>query len=178
MAELKDKLITFAYLKKETDMPQNIEDLDLDSKVYQSQETLRMLMGDAFYQDFKTAYKANTFSTAYTTLYEYVKQYIAWQANEFWTVSANFKKTRSGFRVHREDNSDPATDVQMGAIIKEAKQKSQYYKMLLVDFLNNHSTDYPLYATSCHGNLTGNTFRISAVKKQHHKHCGCNRCRC
>ena len=177
MAELNDKLITFAYLKKETDMPQNIQDIDLDSKVYQSQETLRMLMGDAFYQDFKAAYKTNTFSTAYNSLYEYIKQYIAWQANEFWTVSANFKKTRSGFRVHREDNSDPATDVQMGAIIKEAKQKSQYYKKLTVDFLNNHASDYPLYQTNCNGDLTGNTFRISAVKKKHHSHCGCNRCR-
>lgn len=181
MAQLTDKLITFAYLKKEVDIPQNIEDIELDSKIYQAQETLRMVMGDEFYQDFLSKYKSNAFSTAYTSLYNYVKQYVAWQANEFWTIKANFKPTRSGFRVHTEDNSVVATDIQMATIIKDAKQKSQYYKTLLIDFLNGHSSDYRLYSANCGNNLKGNTFRISAVKNKnngHHHNCRCHRCQC
>ena len=178
MAQLTDKLITFAYLKKEVDMPQNIEDIELDSKIYEAQETLRMVMGDEFYQDFLSKYKANTFSGAYAALYNYIKQYVAWQANEFWTIKANFKPTRSGFRVHTEDNSVVATDIQMATIIKDAKQKSQYYKTLLIDFLNGHSSNYPLYFRNCSTNLSGNTFRISAVKNRHHNNCKCHRCRC
>jgi hypothetical protein len=177
MAELTDKLITFAYLKKEVDIPQNIPDLELDHKVYTAQELLRMLMGDEFYQDFLTKYKANTFSTSYLALYEYVKQFIAWQAHEFWIVKANFKLTRSGVRVHSEENSVAATDLQMASLIKDAKQKSQYYKMLLVDFLNAHSTDYELYTKNCGHDLNGNTFRISAIKNKHREDCNCRRCR-
>ena len=177
MAELNEKLITFAYFKKECDIPQNIPDLEIDSKVYQAQETLRMLMGDEFYQDYLLNYKNNTFTAVYTTLYGYVKQYVAWQTNEFWTVKANFKVTRSGFRVHTEENSVVATDIQMGSIIKIAKQQSQYYKKLLVDYLNGHSADYPLYLNNCHRSSTGNTFRISAIKNKHHKDCDCRRCR-
>lgn len=177
MAQLADKLITFAYLKNEVDIPQNIPDADLDHKIYTAQEMLRMLMGDEFYQDYLTNYKNNTLSAVYTTLYPYIKQFIAWQAHEGWIIKANFKPTRSGIRVHSEENSVAASDIQMATLIKDAKQKSQYYKMLLVDFLNGHASDYPLYSQKCHGNLSGNTFRISAVKNKHKENCDCSRCR-
>ena len=173
-----DKLIDYAYLKEEVDIPQNIENQDLEHKIYRAQETLRMLMGDEFYQDFLTNYKNNTLSAVYTTLYRYIQQFVAWQAYEFYVVKANFNPTRSGFRVHTEENSVVATDTQMAMIIKDAKQQAQYYKTLLVDYLNGHYAEYSLYNYNCGNNLTGNTFHISAVKKSHKHNCGCSRCRC
>lgn len=178
MAQLTDKLITFAYLKQEVDIPQNIPDEELDHKVYRAQERLRMLMGDEFYQDFLTKYKAGPFSTAYNALYNpYVKQFVAWQACVYWTVEANFKPSRSGFRVYTEENSSVVTDVQLSIIIKDRKQQAEYYVKQLVDFMENHSSDYPLYANKCGSNVTGNTFHISAVKNRAHDHgCSCGRC--
>lgn len=174
-----DKLITYAYLREEVDIPQSIEDAELEHKVYRAQEMLRMLMGDEFYRDFLTNYKANTLSSAYQALYSpYMKQFIAWQAHEYWAMKANFKPTRSGFRVHTEENSVATTDVQNSTILKDAKQQAQYYKTLFVEYLNGHSTDYSLYSQNCHGNLTGNSFHISAVKNKHDEHCGCRKCRC
>lgn len=174
-----DKLITYAYLKEECDIPIQIDEQELEHPIYQAQETLRMLMGDEFYQNFLSSYKDNSFSTAYTALYAYVKQYIAWQAYEFWIVKANFKPTRSGFRVMEEPNSTPATDAQMASLIKIAKQQAQMYKVKMVDYLNGHSSDYTLYSVNCNNNLTGNTFRISAVRSinKHGKDCHCRRCR-
>lgn len=177
MAKL-DKLITYAYLREECDIPQNIDDQEFEHKIYRAQEMLRMLMGDEFYQDFLTHYRASTFSAVYTTLYGYIKQFVAWQTHEYWVVKANFKPTRAGFRVHTEENSVVATDTQMGAMIKDAKQQAQYYKKLMVDYLDGHSTDYPLYANYCNHNLTGNSFHISAVKNKHREDCNCRRCRC
>lgn len=178
MAQLTDKLITFAYLKQEVDIPQSIPDAELDHKVYRAQERLRMLMGDEFYQDFRTKYKANTFTAAYTTLYNpYVKQFIAWQACVYWTVEANFKPSRSGFRVYTEENSSVVTDVQLSIIIKDRKQQAEYYVKQIVDFMENHSEDYPLYANKCGSNVTGNSFHISAVKNRQHDYgCTCGRC--
>lgn len=180
MAKL-DKLITYAFLKEEIDVPDNLPDGEFEHKIYRAQEMLRMLMGDEFYQDFLTNYKNGTLSSAYTALYSpYVKQFVAWQAHEFWSLTANFKITRSGYRVHTEDNSQAASDVQMGSIIKDAKQQGQYYKKLLVSFLNGNSANYPLYSNNCTGDLTGNTFHVSAVKNcsKHDHDCNCNRCRC
>lgn len=178
MAQLADKLITFAYLKGEVDIPQNIPDAELDHKIYRAQERLRMLIGDEFYQDFLINYKANTFSAVYTTLYNpFVKQFIAWQACVYWTLEANFKPTRSGFRVHTEENSVITTDEQLSIILKDRKQQAEYYAKLLVDFLGNHSEDYPLYGSKCGNNLMGNSFHISAVKNKRHDYgCTCGRC--
>lgn len=173
-----DKLITYAYLKEEVDIPQNIPDSDLEHKIYRAQEMLRMLMGDEFYRDFLSNYKANTLSTNYKALYEYIKKFVAWMAFEFFIVKTNFNITRGGVRVHTEENSVVASDVQMGMLIKDAKQQGQYYKNLLVDYLNDNYTLFSLYDNNCRTNLTGNSFHISAVKKNHHHNCKCNRCRC
>jgi len=166
MAKL-DKLITYAYLREECDMPENLPDKDVEYLIYRSQETLRMLMGDGFYQDFLTNYKNSTLSTVYTTLFAYIKQYLAWQTYEFWVPKANFLKSRAGFRVHIEPNSQAATDTQMATLIKDAKYQANYYKKLFVDYLNNHYSDYPLYEYSCRDDKTGNGFHISAVKNKH-----------
>lgn len=166
MAKL-DKLITYAYLREECDMPENLPDKDVEHLIYRAQEMLRMLMGDGFYQDFLTNYKASSFSTVYTTLFAYIKQFVAWQAYEFWVPKANFLKARSGFRVHTEANSVAPTDVQMATLIKDAKYQSQYYKTLFMDFLNNHCEDYPLYDCKCKDDKRGNAFHVTAVKNKH-----------
>lgn len=177
MAKL-DKLIDYAYMKEEVDIPQNIPDTDLEKKIYKAQETLRMLMGDEFYQDYKSNYISGTITGAYLTLQTYLDQYVAHQAYEFYTIQANFAPTRSGFRVHTEENSVVASDVQMATIIKDAKERAQYYKRLLVDFLNGNSANYPLYDSYCNTSNTGNSFHITAVSKKHAHNCGCNKCRC
>jgi hypothetical protein len=156
-----DKLITYAYL---CDLPTNIPNEEFDHKIHRAQEILRMLICDTFYQDFLTNYKANTLSAAYLALQPYINQFIAWQTNEFWFIKANFKPTRSGIRVHSEDNSQMASDLSMATLIRDAKQESQFYKNILVDFLGNHREDYPLYTACCHNSKTGNSFKISAVR--------------
>lgn len=181
MAELTDKLITFAYMRGEVDLPQNLPQEEFDGKITRAQERLRMLMGDGFYQDFLTTYKAsnknNPLTGAYASLYDpYIKQFIAHQAYVFWTLEANFKPTRSGIRVHTEDNSEAASDVQMSMLLKDRKQSAEYYAKLLTDFMDFHHTDYPLYRVNCIRS-TGNAFHISAVRRQHGHDCKCRSCR-
>lgn len=165
MAKL-DKFITYAYFKEECGLPEHFDNEDLEHKIYRAQETLRMLMGDEFYQDYLANYKNDTFSAVYTSVFPYIKQYIAWQAYEYWTQHANFKISNAGFRVHTENSSQPASDTQMAVIIKDAKYQGSYYKELLVGYLKNHNTDYPLYGYCCN-DKSGNGFHISAVKNKH-----------
>jgi hypothetical protein len=177
MAQLTDKLITFAYMKGEVDIPQNVESPELDHKIYKAQERLRMLMGDEFYQDFLTNKKNNTLSSAYQALFDpYIKQFIAWNAFVFWTIEANYKPTRSGYRVHSEDNSIAVPVEEMAILIKDRKQSAEYYTKLLVSYMDNHYLDLPLYDNKCR-NLSGNSFHITAVKKSHGHDCHCRKCR-
>lgn len=166
MAKL-DKLVTYAYVKDELDIPTNVPDQEFDKPITRAQEVLRMLIGDEFYQDFQTNYQANTLSASYTTLFPYIKQFLAWEAGEKWTLRANYKATRSGFRVHTEENSQVASDQAMAAIFRDAKAQSQFYKNILIGYLDNHSTEYELYNQGCHNKNVGNSFKISAVKNKH-----------
>lgn len=176
-----DKLITYAYLKEECDIPTQVPDAEFEHKIYRAQEMLRMIIGDEFYQDYLSNYKADTLSAVYTTLQPYIDQFVAWQTHEFWIVKANFHVTRAGIRVHEEENSVAATDAQMGMLIKDAKQQAQYYKNLLVGFLDGNYSDYPLYENRCATDKSGNSFHISAVsskdKYNHGKNCYCRTCR-
>ena len=160
-----DKLITYAYLREECDLPQNLDDSAVERHIYAAQEMLRADIGDGFYQDFLANSIAGTLSIVYNSLFNpYMKQFIAWKANEYWTVKANFNMTRAGFRVHSEENSVVATDTQMAEIIKDAKYKASFYKNLMLDYLDNHSTDYPLY-NSCHSKKS-NGFGITVIRKK------------
>jgi hypothetical protein len=180
MAEQDEKLITFAYLRQEIDVPQNIPDTDFDRKIKRAQERLRMIMGDSFYQDFVTQYKASTkqspMSDPYQRLYDpYIKQFVAHQTFVHWTLEANFKPTRSGIRVHTEDNSDAASDAQMSVLLKDRKQEAEYYAQLLMDFLNENHSDYALYNFRC-STRKSNPMHISAIRRHDHK-CTCRKCR-
>lgn len=166
MAKL-DKLVTYAYVKDECDIPTNVPDQEFDKPITRAQEVLRMLISDDFYQDFQANYQANTLSTLYQTLFPYIKQFLAWEANEKWTIRANFKATRSGFRVHSEENSTIASDSAMATIIRDTNSQSQFYKNILIGYLDNHSNDYPLYGDGCHNKNTGNSFKISAIKNKY-----------
>lgn len=173
------KLVDYAFVKTETNIPQNIPDEDLEHHLYLAQETDRMLMGDEFFRDYQSQYSAGPLTGAYLTLQPYMQKFLAWQTYENYTRTANFKPTRSGFRVHTEENSVVATDTQMSIIVKFAQQWAQYYKNLFIDYMDGHRTDYPLYNVSCGtSNVRGNSFHISAVKnKGSHGHdcrCGCN----
>lgn len=177
MAKL-TKLITYAYLKEECDLPKNLPDEELEHKILRAQDTLKMLLGSDFYADYVTKYEAGTISTNYPALEPFVKQYLAWQSHEFWISRANFKVTNAGFRVHTEENSVAATDIQMGGLIRDAKQETQKYKTFMMDYLNDNASSYPLYELECSTGNNGNSFHISAVKAKHREDCTCRRCRC
>lgn len=161
-----DKLITYSFLCEECDLPSHLPNDELEGKIYRAQEMLRAIFGDDFYQAFITAYKSNSFSSAESALYDpYVKQFVAWEAHANWITSANFKITRSGFRVHTEEHSTAASDAQMGPLIKQAKYQAEYYKNLLTDYLDKNSASYPLYAAKC-GCKSDNFFHMSAVRNR------------
>lgn len=160
------KLITFAYLRAECDISNNIEDKILDNPIKQAQETLRMILSEAFYAQVMSQFDSKSLSPANTALLTpYLKQYIAWQAYEFWLVKANFNPTRSGIRVHTDESSQIASAEEMATLLRDAKQKSAFYKGLMITFLNNNASNYSLYTTSCKSNTFGTGMHITSISK-------------
>lgn len=168
------KLINYQYLRTEADISQNVGDEELDNPIKRSEEMLSMVVGEDLYNELVS--QNPNFTGANVTLMPYVKKFLAWQAYQFWLPKANFKTHNSGIRVHREDNSEAATDGQMATLIRDAKEWAQTQKEKLVQFLEDNSSSYPLYETWCGKNRrTGTGFHITAVG--HGKGCGCYSCR-
>lgn len=176
------KFITYAYLRSECDISTNIEDKVLDNKIKMSQNMLRMILGTAFYQEIETQNpisSTNTLTADNLALYDpYLKQFIAWQAYEYWIIKANFAETKSGIRVHTEENSEIASDKQMGELIAMSKRQAQMYKGYMMSYLKesqaNNSGRYPLYG-SCGSDHFGSGIHITAVKKRDTTYCRINR---
>jgi hypothetical protein len=129
------------------------------------------LIGPAFYDQLVSQIitTPTSLSTENNTFFDpYVKQYLAWQAYEFYIIKANSYETRTGVRVFKEDNSDPASDKLMGEQIAMAKRQTQFYKETMINFLRTSqrvsTSAYPLYTQDgCVS--TGGGFGISAVSK-------------
>ena len=165
------KLITFADLREETDISEQVDNKKIDNHIKHAQDRLRALISPAFYDQLisQNATTPKSFSADNLAFYTpYVQQFLAWHAYEFYIVKANTFETRIGVRVFREDNSDPASDKIMGEQIALAKRQSQFYKEEMINFLRtaqkNDSSKYPLY-TLTGTNTTGSGFGISAVSK-------------
>ena len=165
------KLITYAYFKEETDISDTVENKKLDNPIKNAQDRFKALVGPSFYDQLvsQTATTPKTLTTANNSFFDpYVKQYIAWQAYEFYIIKANTYETRTGVRIFKEDNSDPASDKIMGEQIALAKRQAQFYKDQMIGFLRTAqratTTSYPLY-TNCATTSSGGGFGISAVSK-------------
>lgn len=168
------KLINYQYLKTETDISQNVPETELDNPIKRSEEMLEMVIGNALYLELVG--QNPNFIGANISLATYIKKFLAWQAYQFWLPKANFKTHNSGVRVHREDNSEPATDAQMATLIRDAKMWGQTQKEKLVQYLEDNHSSYPLYNFNCGPNKkTGTGFHITSVG--HGKYCSCNSCR-
>lgn len=165
------KFINNAYFRKEVDVDNNIEDKVFDNPIKRAQETLRMILGETFYATIQTEFDAGTYDPSATsshnkTLFDpYIKQYVAWQAYEFWLAKANFNYTRSGVRVHTDESSTVASEKSMGELLRDAKQSSQFYKGLLMSFLKNNEENYPDY-DDCNRKTFGTGFHITSISRK------------
>jgi hypothetical protein len=168
------KLINYQYLRLEVDISQNVQDAELDNPIKRAQEMLEMLIGSPLYTELDG--QSPNFLDANITLMPYVKKFLAWQAYQFWLVKANLKSHNSGIRVHREDNSEPATDAQLAMLIKDAKNWAETQQQKLLEYLKLNATSYPLFVVDCTDRKRATGFQITPVGG--HKYgCGCNSCR-
>ncbi len=163
------KLISYAYMRKETDISQNIEDKYLDHPIKLAQTQLQFELGQFFYAELVAQNDASSMTAANTALYDpYIKEFLAWQAYQFWAPKANIYETKTGFRTFTEENSTVASDKAMGELLRIAKQQTELKKGVMLGFLKSsqslNKSAYPLYKNSCRTS-SGGGFHITAISK-------------
>jgi len=172
-------LITYSYLRTETDIDQNINNKDLDNPIKRAEDQLKFMLGTAFYDQLVSQNDAESLSADNQALYDpYVKKYLAWQAYQYWLIKSPVYATKIGMRQFREDNSDPASDKIMGEMIRDAKEATQGYKGALLSFLKAQQTEdtskYPLYTNKDKTAMAGG-FHVTAITNKDRKSAEINR---
>lgn len=159
------KLITYAYLRGETDISQNVDNEKLDNPIKRAQDMVKFVLGKAFYEEIEGQFP-DSLSTDNDALFDpYIKKFLAWQAYEFYIIKANVYESRTGFREFSDENSTIASNDIMGNLVKDAKQWTQFYKGEMLTFIKQQrradSTKYPLYR-EC-GDRIGTGFHITSI---------------
>lgn len=161
------KLISTQYFRKETDVSQAVDDVKLDNPIKWAESQLKFYLGTDFYDEIVDQYP-DSLTDDNTALYDpYIMQFLAWQAYEYYVVKANFSESRTGFRVHLEENSQIAGDKQMGELIRMAKQQAQFFKGEMISYIvkqkNLDSTKYPLFTVKCDTDQYGSGTHITKI---------------
>lgn len=166
------KLITAAYLKAECDIDTNIDNRELDNPIKWAQDRLRFLLGKSFYDQIYTqgTTTPTTFSTDNSALFDpYVKQFLAWQAHEFYVIKSTAIRKRTGLRTHLDEVDEAAPSDIVNLHIKTAKEQTQFYKGEMINYITqeqeNDSSKYPLYDADCENSKFGTGFGITGVTR-------------
>lgn len=167
------KLITYAYMRIETDISQNVESSVLDNPIKWAHDQLKFLIGRELYDEVyaQGITLPTTFSANNGLLFDpFVKQFLAWTAYADWIIKANSFETKTGVRTFKEENSDAASDGAMNTRIKKASEKAQFYKGNMINYIleqqNISVLNFPLYHGDCSGSRFGTGFGITGVSKK------------
>lgn len=166
------RLITYSYLRKETDISQNTENAKLDNPIKWAQDQLEFLLGRELFDEIEGQATTNptSFSTNNAALFDpYIIQFLAWTAYHDYIIKANVYETRTGVRTFKEENSDAASDGIMNTLVKKAAEKAQFYKGKMINYIleqqNISSSNFPLYKMDCQDKKFGTGFGISGVSR-------------
>jgi hypothetical protein len=166
------KLITAAYLKAECDIDTNIPNVDFDNPIKWAQDRLRFLLGKRFYDEIYSqgTTTPSSFTADNSALFDpFVKQFLAWQAHEFFVIRATADRKRGGLRVHVSETDEAASSEIVNLHIKSAKEQTQFYKGEMINYIlqvqEGDSAKFPLYEDDCNTSKFGTGFGISGVTK-------------
>lgn len=130
---------------------------------------VKTFLGDAFYAELLTQKSTNTLTPAnenllYGTANELflgLQAWLCWLSYKEYLLQANQKSTQTGVRTWNDNNSDLIEAKTQSMLIKDAGEKSDFYKNEVVKFLKDNTASYPLYVdNNCTNNTNNNVFNF------------------
>jgi len=126
----------------------NVDDKDANVAIKQAHNKLKAIFCRDFYNELLTQYEAGTLTADNTALMSYVIDYLVWEAYVSLTVVGSFSHTKSGFREHTDENSNPVDNNRIAMIKKNAEEQANLYRGEMMAFINENIDNYSTYKTS------------------------------
>src|SRR5690606_22532200 len=105
-------LIPLSYLNEACFLSSNVDEKKYKIVLKMSQERLEDILGVTFYEEIYNQYPS-TLTDDNLALYEYIKDFLAWQTYFYFLKFANVESTPTGLRQFNDDNSEIIADVKM-----------------------------------------------------------------
>lgn len=156
-------LIPLSYLNEACFLSSNVDEKKYKIVLKMSQERLEDILGVSFYEQIETQYP-NDLTDDNLALYDYIKDYLAWQTYFYFLKFANVESTPTGIRQFNDDNSEIINDVKMFSLEKNVLERANNYRFRMINFLKlekeKDSTKYPLWKDLCKDEMS---FAISSI---------------
>ena len=92
-------------------------------------------------------------ATLETLIDTYIKPMLIWYSQATLIPYIAFQISNGGIYKHRAENSDTATQEEIDSLVDQAKITAEFYTQRFINFMDQNSSDYPLYTTSQEGGM-------------------------
>jgi hypothetical protein len=152
---MKALFITLKELKRKSIIDGNLDQDKLIQFVEVAQDTyIQTQLGTKLYDQLQYEVINSSVTTANQTLIDtYIKPMLIWYSQATYIPYAAFQISNGGIYKHRSENSDSATQEEIDSLVDQAKITAEFYTQRFIDFMDQNSSDYPLYTASQDGGM-------------------------
>ena len=152
---MKALFITLNELKRKSIIDGNLDDDKLIQFVEVAQDTyIQTQLGTKLYESLQNGVINNNLSTVNATLINsYLKPMLIWYSQAEYIPYSAFQISNGGIYKHRSENADTASLEEIYKLADRAKTTAEFYTQRFLDFIDQNSSDYPLYTANQDGGM-------------------------
>jgi hypothetical protein len=139
--------ISETFLKQNTQVSDNVDVKYIREAILWTQDSeIQTVLGSTLYNKIKDDIEASNLAGVYETL---VQDYIQVCLKHYVTAEclpmAHYKITNKGLQIQDSEQSSPASTSSVNFLVEKEKNKAEWYKQRLINYLCENSSSYPEY---------------------------------
>jgi hypothetical protein len=152
---MKALFITLKEIKRKSIIDGNLDSDKIIQFIEVAQDTyIQTQLGTKLYDQLQSEVINDTVTSVNQTLIDsYIKPMLIWYSQATYLPYAAFQISNGGIYKHRAENSDTATQEEIDSLADQAKITAEFYTQRFIDFMDQNSSDYPLYTASQEGGM-------------------------
>ena len=145
---LTPQFISIEVIKDQSVINENVDSKLLQPTLIMVQDIyLKQVIGKDLYAELITQVNAESVTALNTTLLtDYIQPYLINKVVSELVIDVNYKIKNKALMVGSSDNAQPLDNTGMSIIQTKYRNIAENYRVNLVDYLIDNSTDYPLFS--------------------------------
>lgn len=139
--------ISETFLKQNTQVSDNVDVKYIRESILWCQDTeIQPTLGSTLYNKIITEIIAGTLTGVYQTLLEdYIQVCLKHYVTAECLAMAHYKVTNKGVQIQDSEQSSPASTSGVNFLVEKEKNKGDWYRQRLINYLCENSSSYPEY---------------------------------